>query len=223
MPKKTPTVSSFYIKILLAFLLAIGILAAIGLFTMQTVLQMSRNNEVVLHSYKIKENLAKTLLELTLSQNDLRAYYLTDKKQYLYLYRGRIDSVRHSAAIVEGLIADKMYQHLYFKTLDSLLQERFTFNDKKIRMAYFQGHDAAEKKYSTERNQKILGEIENVANQLDAGESRLLESQIAESRVRINKTILFLSAGGLTSVAILLFVFLFLNKEVNRRTEAENE
>ncbi len=215
--------TAFFIKILTAFIVAIGLLAGIGLFTLQTIFRTTASSDMMIHSYKVKENLERVLSELTLGQSEIRAYYSTGNTSYIYYYREHVDTVRHFFAVVQGLLADDSIQQHRLIILDSLLDGRFLFTDKKIQAVYFQGYQAAEKKFPTEASQQLIRSIDSIVVAMENQEDTFLERRLTESRSQIKTMLIFFSVGGISSIVILLFVFLFLNREVNKRTLAENE
>ena len=223
MPHSPSIFQSFYFKILVAFVVAIGLLTGIGLFTFQTILKTQESNDLIMRSYKTKETLDKMIADVNSAQSNIRAFYSTQRAGYLKQYHQRFDSSRTLFNDARRLTSDSPLLQERFVILDSLLKERYSFNEQKLNRVLSKGFPVAERYFSTDSSQRISAEIEMLVVTIEKEENNELQMYVAQLHKRTNNTLIYFTAGGMASVVILLIVFLLLNKEVNQRTRAEQE
>ncbi|MDD8017838.1 MAG: response regulator [Bacteroidota bacterium] len=215
--------SLFSKRILFGFILALCILAAMGLLSFQTVLHLSDTNDVIIRTYEVKHNLEHILINVSLAQSQLRGYYLTNNSQYLNGYYKNFDSAKQFFAVAQGLTAKDSSQQQRLKLLNTYLIDREDFDGKKIHSFQSKNFITAEKLFPTAQSQNITRRIDSVIVASQGEEEQSLAQQYDESHTRTRQILSIIGIGGIISVVILLLVFLYLNKEIDQRTQAEKE
>lgn len=207
-------------KLFIPFLSVVVLLTVIGAFTVKTVKELSGDYELITERYTINQGLEKILAKSVLGQSELRAFYLTGDTNYLYEYRANVDTIQHLFFSVDSVITPSHQQQL----LDSLrlaLQERMQFNEAKLRLYLKEGNIAAQKKYLTQYGQSLIRSIDSLIVMMQNREEQALALHYEQMVQRTKLTLALILFGGLTSVVVLVVIFVKLNGEIRQRMKAE--
>ncbi|MBI2427199.1 MAG: response regulator [Ignavibacteriales bacterium] len=209
-------------KLFVAFLAAVLVLGIVGLFTFQTVLQLSDDYDLISRTYVITQSLEKILTHTTLGQTDLRAFYLTMDTTYLRGYHSETDSSRHLLQVLRADIIDKPQKNSLLD-LETSLKKREEFNESKIALFFTEGFDTAQAQYPTKKSQELIHRIDSIVQSMELQEETLLAVRYAQMRSRTDQTQTLILSGGVVSIVVLIVVFILLNKEIHQRLRAEEE
>lgn len=208
------------LRLLIAFLFAVVVLFAVGLFALQTVLQLTDDYDLISTTYVINQNLDRILAHTTLGQNDLRAYYLTKDSSYLASYYSETDSIAHHVeALTHDIVDDAQKKSLL--ELAEILDERKTFNTAKIRTFTERGFEYAQQAFPTRKNQLLIHRLDSLISVMEMREQQLLAERYVNMQQRTNQTLLLITVGGIASIVALVVVFVRLNAEIRQRVRAE--
>jgi len=207
-------------KWFIPFLSVVVLLVVIGLFTVKTVMELSGDYKLITERYTINQGLEKILAKSVLGQSELRAFYLTGDTNYLSEYRANVDTIKHLLLYVDSIITAPDQQ----QSLDSLhlvLKRRMLFNEAKLRMYLEEGNTVAQKTYLTQYGQSLIRSIDSLVVVMQNREEQALTSHYEQMAQRTKLTLGLIFFGGLTSVLVLVVIFVKLNGEIRQRMKAE--
>ncbi len=208
------------LKLLIAFIFAVVVLSVVGLFTFQTVLQLTDDYDLISKAYIINQNLESILAHTTLGQNDLRAYYLTGDSSYLAGYAAETDSIDHRLKALSLEIIDDTQEESLAK-LTEILHERKIYNASKTRAFAERGFEYAQRAFPTQRSQILIHRLDSFIGLMEMREQQLLAERYENMRRRTDQTLMLIVGGGIASIVALVVVFVRLNAEIRQRIRAE--
>jgi PAS domain S-box-containing protein len=210
------------LKFFTAFFTAIVLLAVIGLFTFRTVLNQANEYKLITRSYAVTKGLEEIRSNVIRSQTELRAYYITNSPEYLKNYQAAVDTINHMLTVTDSkLTANK--QKSSMQELVQLIRRRELVNNLKLNSVARDGYQKAERQYPITIGQRIIQNIDSVITVMEASEEENLESEYRQTQNQTERTLLLISVGGLSSVALIIIIFVFLNREIQQRTKIEKQ
>jgi PAS domain S-box-containing protein len=209
------------VKILAAFVVALGLLLVGGTYTYRTTVQFAESLEWEAHSQEVRAAVASIYGSLAGAELALRDYILTRDQVNLKEYRGLREDVKRHIDDVQLLTADNARQQANVFTLRPLVAGRLDAMASAYTAFTDFGLPAARAIISLTRKVNGTQSIRAKTDLLDAEEERLLkERQRATAAVRSVTLLSLLSTLALASV---LFVALFrgVRMEMRARRDAE--
>lgn len=202
------------------FLFAVILLSLIGAFTVKTVIELSGDYKFITERYRVNQGLGKILAKNILGQNELRAFYLTGDTTYIREYRADVDTIHHLLRYVDSIISAPEQQQL-LDSLHLVVEERMQFNEAKLRLYLKEGNAAAQKKYLTQYGQELTRVIDSLIVVMQTREENALTVHHEQLMQRTKLTLALILFGGITSVVLLVVIFVKLNREIQQRIKSE--
>ncbi|KAB2923348.1 MAG: PAS domain S-box protein [Bacteroidetes bacterium] len=209
------------LKFLTVFSAAVVALSAIGLMSLRTVLRQAEDATAIARAYDTNRRLDAVKGAVSYGQTELRAFFVTRDPQYLAYYRASVDTLRQLVTLAEGYVsADE--DRLAFAALRTMLRLREERNDEKIALTERFGPAEAERLLPLRDAQRSLRSIDSLIHAVQLRVDRQRTEHAEDSRGILRQTLAFVTIGGMVSVAIIIIIiFLFLNREIRQRTQAE--
>ncbi len=210
------------VKILTAFVVALGLLLVGGTYTYRTSVQFAESLEWEAHSQEVRAAVASIYGSLAGAELALRDYLLTRDEVNLDEYRSLREDVQRHIDAVQLLTADNARQQANLFTLRPLVAGRLDAMASAYTAFKDFGLPAARAIISLTRKVNGTQTVRAKTDLLDAEEVRLLkERQRATAAVR---SVTLLSLLSTLALASLLFVALFrgVRLEMHARREAED-
>ncbi len=210
------------IKILAAFIVALGLLLIGGTYTYRTTVQFADSLEWQAHSQEVRAAIASIYGSLAGAELALRDYLLTKDEDNLNEYRRLREDVERHVDAVQRLTADNPLQQANVAALRPVVASRLAAMASAYTAFLDFGLPAARAIISLTRKVPATQTVRARTDILDAEEVRLLhERQRATAEVRSITLISLLSTLVLASV---LFIGLFrgVRREMHARREAED-
>jgi PAS domain S-box-containing protein len=216
-------VYEFFSKNRMAFAFSIGLitLAVVGLFAFRILLQLSDDYDTVSQKYEVLKELDQILAQVSLSQTELRSFYLTADSTYLSAYRVKQDSIRRHLSLVQNPLNIRPDQLKQIRKIDSLVDLRDRFNEQKIEYFTRWGKESAEQEYPVTRTQGFIRSIEQQIHTIEAEEKAMLSQRKESTTSQAERALMVIAFGGFFGVILFIIVFLFLNREIRQRSSAE--
>lgn len=204
-------------KVLIGFFLAIGILATLGVYSyknsqesIETSVLVSQTNEVL---YRI-EQLHSIHLEI---EARWMRYVLTGDSTFASFAEQRLADATDHFIVLQGLVKDNESQKQF---LDSIR----VAGKEKIDMVFSTMKARPEERRQvalSDRNTKLVRQIKNAVNQMEAEEIGLLDYRMSENQREV-KTFNFTFISLLVAtVLIILLLFIGINSTLRARSQAE--
>ncbi len=210
-------------RMAIAFSVALVTLAVSGLFAFRIVLHLKDDYNTVSQKYDMLKELDQVLAQVSLGQSELRSFYLTTDSTYLAAYRVKQDSINRHFSLLRNPLNIREEQLAHIHTLDSLLEARDTFNEKKIGYFSIWGMQSAEQEYSVKKSQEIMRRIEHRIHTFAAEEKIQLMLRKSETTTQAYRALIVIAFGGFVGILLFVIVFLFLNAEIRQRSNAEQQ
>lgn len=204
-------------KVLIGFFLAIGILATLGVYSyknsqesLETSARVSHTNEVL---YRI-EQLHSIHLEI---EARWMRYVSTGDSSFAPFFEGRLADATDHFVVLQGLVKDNDSQKQF---LDSIR----VAGKEKIDMVFSTMKARPEERRQvalSDKNTKLVRQIKNAVNQMEAEEIGLLDYRMSENQREV-KTFNFTFISLLVAtVLIILLLFIGINSTLRARSQAE--
>ncbi len=208
-------------RMAIAFSIALITLVVAGLFALRIVLQLSNDYDTVSQKYEVLKELDQILAQVSLSQTELRSYYLTADSIYLNAYYAKQDSIRRHLSLVQNPLNIRSDQLVHIRKIDSLIDLRDRYNDQKLEYISRWGRESSELEFPVTRTQNIIRQIDKLIHMIESEEKELLAQRTAETTAQTNRALIVISFGGFIGVLLFVIVFLLLNREIRQRSMAE--
>lgn len=203
------------VKILAGFVCALILLIIGGRFTYQSGVNFANADKWVKHTQQVRAEIAR--LHSTIS--DIQAAYLTrlliHQKHYDEIYENYLKDAKATSDKLTTLVADNPQQAQNLSTLKVLITKR---------LELLESIKSADNNYTdltTGEGPKIIQQIRDLMNHMDALEVKLLNEREQAASSKQDTTLFWLM--GTLCLATILFALLFLNirGEMTKRREIE--
>ncbi len=215
--------SNASLRLTVAFSAALVTMIVVGSFAFQTVFQLTDDYGDVLYTYDVIRDLDEIIVNVALSQTELRTYYLTSDSTALQRYHAKKDTIRFHLNALRHTVSDNERQMKGIRKITSAIDDRELFNEQKITAFRKFGREYADTHFPVNSSQQLLRRIEQLILALALEEKEQLVLRKNQTTAQTNRTLLLISLGGFVSVVLILIVFIFLTKEIKQRTKAEKE
>ena len=205
----------------LGFTLALLILVGIALLLLRDTRMAARTNDWVVHTHEVIAEIEITRSEIAYAESGVRGFMLTGDDTYLEPYATAASELDRSLKRLTLLTADNPSQQKRIATLEAETLTRLATMAKGIESRREGGLDAAQEFVAGGRGKREMDEIRSQALAIEGVEKELLAQRIAKSRASTRKAVVTFAAGLAPSVALLLFVFWFLNRQITITRRAE--
>src|SRR5438093_6670788 len=145
---------------------------------------------------------------------------MSGRERYLIHYSNAVESVRQVLGHLGDVTRDDPGQQQVWAELEPLIQRRFALYAESI-AAQWKGTDPETQSKLTEQGQQIMDQIRALVGQIDAAERRLRRTRQAAAQANLDQTDQIALVGSVASVVVLVWVFVFLIRENQRRKWAE--
>ena len=124
--------------------------------------------------------------------------------------------------IFRELTQDNPNQQDRVKQLEPLVTKRFDLLKKVLSTFQYKGREEAIKVIQQNRIPELIAKINYILSDADNEEISLLKMREANTSASTQRTFILLPIGALSSLAILVWIFILLNSEVNERINSES-
>ncbi|MBC6993303.1 CHASE3 domain-containing protein [Neolewinella lacunae] len=185
------------------FYLIVALVAILTLVAFSSARTSATMNEVV-HTWQVKNELEKLLLEIRKAETSQRGYLLSTDSNYLDPYYAAVASYASVYAGLEELIGDAPEQRRRAAEIDKLTRQKFQEMDHTINMVQEGRTEEALQIFNTDLGQKYMVNIETIAGFLAAEEDNLLAKRTRSSSTW-RKVVIGLIALSMVVILISLF------------------
>ncbi|TMQ00887.1 MAG: hypothetical protein E6L09_05200 [Verrucomicrobia bacterium] len=212
--------NSFDRKIVAGFTLALALLLAIEGLLFRSTVTDEETGQMVAHTHEVLIRIQELILRLTDAETARRGFIMTGRDRYLTHYTNAVLRVSKVFDDLRQLTRDNPQQQQKCDALEPLVRRRFAVYAESI-SARHPGTDNEAQMKLTEQGQAIMEEIRKLIAQMDETERVLRKSRQATASANLKKTRRIAVVGSVASVALLVWVFVMLVGENQRRQRAE--
>jgi signal transduction histidine kinase len=201
---------------------ALLILVGIGALSFWSEERNEHDREWVTHTLLVVEKLQTVRIDITQAETGQRGYMLTGKERYLELYSAGVQQVRGDMNELPDLIRDNPSERDAIQTLQPLITARLAELDAGIEVRKRSGLLAGAEAVTRANNgEKWMGQIAAQIGQMRQAEEGLLTRRLETEAASTTKIKAAIVLGNSLAILILLLKGLVIQKEIVRRTQAE--
>jgi CheY-like chemotaxis protein/signal transduction histidine kinase len=207
----------------IAFAVALAIFASIGWLTSLNMIAINRSGYLETHTYIVIHELDGLLSALKDAETGQRGFIITGDDKYLEPYDSSLAMISEKRASMRSLTKDNPLQQKLLDGVEPLIEKKLLIIKAAIETRRSKGFQTAARFLALDSGKKIMDDIRKLVAEAQSAEKLLLEERTAAKKRIIDDTLLALKAGGTVGLAILVIVFMLLNKEIGQRSKAEAE
>ena len=208
-------------RVRVAFGIAVLILGAAAVMSLQSISRLAANADLVSHTYEVLDRLDHLLLAVTQAESTARAFTISGDEQLRQPYQDLVRSVQSLMADLEQLTADNPRQQARIATLKPPVEEKIELQRQRFELRASQGRDAAEEQFLMGRGRQLMNQIQQVVSDMKSEEQMLLATRTAREQASARTTTIAVAVGSVLSFGILLGVYFNLEREIRRRQRSE--
>jgi methyl-accepting chemotaxis protein len=195
---------TFAKKLVVGYGVAALTLLLVAAVAYRTTNDLIENDELVSHTYLVRETLADLLSDLVDAETGMRGYVITGVDAFLAPRQAALGNIKTHFEQVRQLTPDNRDQQRRFLAMQPLIAAALDFHQQAIDLRKSEGLDPAAKLISTDKGKTITDQIRALAADADREETNLLEVRAAAAKSSAQWTlaiILWGSVAGIGAVA----------------------
>jgi signal transduction histidine kinase len=204
-------------RIALAFAVAILLLIVNGVVSYQSVKTLIDNNERVILTQDVLEDLQELRTMLLQVESDARGYMLTGDPVYLDSYRSVRDQIPEKIGVVKKLTTDNESHQRKFPVLESAVASRIELLEEYIKRRDAQGVEAIVQSGRSAEGKLKMEAVRSAVNEIAEDERALLKLRVAESNLSGQRTLLTFIVANTVLMGLLILVFFLTVRDIRER------
>lgn len=210
-------------KIAGAFLMALVLLAAIGIASLLSVQQLTADEERENHSHYVLQSLESVLSLLQDVESGARGYAITGDPAFLAPYDKARGQVLPQLQQLRQLISSEPSQLQVIDALQVLSLQRTRISSELVETRKTAGFDAARAAVLSNRGQQTMDLIRSVVNSMETLERRLLSERERASAATGWRTKFIIVSGSVLALLFFAFSVTVILREVRERQRVHEE
>ena len=207
----------------IAFAVALAIFVSIGWLTSLNMMEMKQSGNLETHTYVVIHELDELLSALKDAETGQRGFLITGDDKFLEPYHSSLTAISEKLASVRSLTKDNPLQQKLLNDVEPLIEKKLQLLKTAIETRQSKGFQIAAGFPTLDSGRIAMADIRKLVEQSQSAQKLLLEKRSAAKKRSIDDTLLVLKIGGAVGLAILVIVFILLNKEIGQRSRAEEE
>jgi len=210
----------------IAFALAFVVIFGTSLYMGLHLLALSESSNLVERSLKVEHKLDETLSMVVDAETGPRGYVITGNKVFLEPYFAAISSTNGLGPHIQELrrlTFDRPQQQQQLDKIEALVSVKLDFMKKVIEERRIGGFEVAKALILTDIGRKVMVDLRRELRQMHNYESAYLQKLSNDAVRNLRNTFIAMAAGFGSGVLLLLFSFIVVIQEVNKRKRAEEE
>ena len=201
-------------------LLVLAVLLANGLISYRALSDLVNNNQRVVHTLHVINELDATLSVMKDAENGQRGYLITRDISYLDGYNRAASEVTPHVEVVSVLTKDNAYQQSRIPTLRHLIQERLAIAENILELEQSGRHQEARRLISSNLGRQKMEEIRQLVSDMRDHEDLLLEARSQASKRGVQQAGVTFTLASLLAVLFVLAFFQEARREVWQKARA---
>jgi signal transduction histidine kinase len=207
----------------IGFFLALLILVSIAAWMYRDTKDLISAEDSAARSHEVLEMLgAGLLLDFVEAQAGRRGFVMTGEARELDRYQSAIERIGGDLTALQELTADDPYQQQQLLVLRPLLDRRLALWRESVELRKAEGIESERQRQLTQEGRELNEGIRAAIGAMESEERTVSERRRLEARASAQYAMRFLVRGTLVGVALLLFVFALLKREISQRTRMEH-
>jgi PAS domain S-box-containing protein len=182
--------------------------------------QLIKNEERVVQTVQVLEQLESTLSTLKDAETGQRGYILTGDEAYLQPYQDAITRLDRQLASLKPLTADHPEQQRRLAILEQQARNRLKIIRQTITLRQTQGLEAAQQVVVLGEGKKVMDQIRQLVADMEKTEETLLKQQARESQLSVQKISITLMLASIFGIGLLIALYLLVRRDLAARQQA---
>lgn len=192
-------------------------LLLVGATAYRTTGGLIENNDLVDHTYLVKERLANLLLDLVDVETGTRGYVITGDDGFLEPYKSGTEAVKAHLSELQQLTADDPTEQRRLAALQQTIATTLSYSAHAVALRQSDGLDAAAKYIATGVGKTEMDRIRTDVTDADRQETGLLEARTASARSRAEWTLSIILWGGIIGAIAVGIVGWLITRSLTRQ------
>ena len=206
----------------IAFIAAVILLVAIGIFAYRATNSLVAAEGWVAHSYEVQHNLEDLRFNSLRANNSRRGYILSRDESMLVGYETAIQDVPRNFKRLRELTADNPGRRLDFDNLEPLMDRNLVLLQQSVELRKSGVPDQQRQLEITEQTGALGVQIHRELERIRDEEARLLANRRSTSRRIYRDTLEILAVAFVIALFLLAAEFFLLNLEFTRHKQTES-
>jgi PAS domain S-box-containing protein len=181
---------------------------------------LARNNQFVVHSFRVINELGATLSMMRDAESSYRGYVLTGDKSYLEPYEQAAADVPDHLDTIAELTRDNPEQQRRVAALRQLVQEKLQIARNVTELEQKGNHQAAVAMVNSHSGKYKMAEIRQLIASMRADEDSLLRARSEQSSATLREAFLAFSLASLVALIFVTAFYVLAKREVQERVQA---
>ena len=207
----------------IAFAVALAIFVSIGWLTALNMMAIKQSGDLETHTYIVIHELDQLFSAVKDVETGQRGFLITGDDEFLAHYDSSLAVISEKRASMRSLTKDNPLQQKLLDEVEPLIEKKLRILKVAIETRRSKGFQTTAGFPTLDTGKKLMDDIRKLVEQSQSAQKLLLEERTAAKKKIIDETLLALKAGGAVGLAILVIVFILLNKEIGQRSKAEAE
>ena len=208
-------------KLPIAFGSAMTLLAFVGAFSHRSITESNERAKWVTHSRDVLKSIQLMRYSMEAISSNIRGFLITGNDSYLETYHANLEKLEQQKTDISNLTVDNSEQQRKLPALESLIAHRIERAELLISLQRTAGFEAAAESIRSGPGKTITDDFEVLTDQFQAEELRLLALRNADVNSRVAQTESILFLGTLLGLLITGIAGWSVQRDSNRRKEAE--
>jgi PAS domain S-box-containing protein len=204
-----------------AFVLALLIFAGVSWAGYRTTQKLLEAAELRHHTDEVIAQIQATLGPLTEMEAGAHRFVLTGDARFLEPYTRAFEELQAHLRRLRSLTADNPRQQSRIDLLEPIVQAKNAFMERTVALRRAKGLRGAADLVETGEGKRLMDDVRASVEEMEKEERRLMVQRDDEVKARTRLMNLTLFAGAVTSFALLFGIFSALDREIRKRTRAE--
>ena len=184
---------------------------------------LSESEELILHSYKIKIELAQLLSYIKDAESSERAFILTNDSVFMHSYSDAANNVKKSFVKLKLLVFDNTEQSQTLDSLFFLINQRISFLESVLSHHANQGATSDSFTKSLARGRELMKNIEMEADKIAAYELNLLKQHERDLERGLNLSPLTIWFIVFFSLVFFILAYFRINRDIKMLARSNNQ
>jgi CheY-like chemotaxis protein/CHASE3 domain sensor protein len=203
-------------KIGISFAAGVAIFAALGWLSYRGALQVRTASRMESHTYQVLNELEGLISTIKDAETGQRGYIITGQESYLEPYTAAISTLDERIEQIRDLTQDNPVQQQQLDQLAPLVANRLEILQRVIDIRRTQGFEPALQVVQADQGRRVMGEIRDLIEEMEATETELLNQRTAKADLATQQ-MLYGVAFGIPLYSLLLALLgFFLAKNISR-------
>ncbi len=204
----------------ISFTIALLILCGISIFSYRRTQTLIRTESRVSGAREVLDKLDVLLTQVLEVESASRGYSMAGKDFYLEPYYSAVEKVEKTKRELQSSSDRSPTLQKNLPLLDALVDEKVANTTRMIELRRNQGIESAQQLFVTGRGHEMMDGIRDRVYSMKSEEEALLQGAEADAKRAAGRSTYTLIGGSLLSIAILLLVYHYLNREIAERKRA---